>query len=257
MLAFGLPAVLTAVAFAVDVSTLMRAKVSLQNALDAREPCIFASRRHRGFAQGRLRPLLPDQCRRPQRVEERRSDAYRGKGPQLHPDKGCRHGGRQFELRLPVRQRQAHHRRCRRRRIDQSARSRASARQYRVDGQQRSHRRIADGGDGPDRYARSGEVADAQRTCRGGAVRHRRQRQGRGLRSGLDRHGRQIAEQWRQFPLGRRQARQPYGPVQAIGRRMERLRRSAARNQQCFRHFARPKQTGHPVRTLFRAGRSR
>ncbi|MER8907366.1 pilus assembly protein [Mesorhizobium sp. M0854] len=35
MLAFGLPAVLTAVAFAVDVSTLMRAKVSLQNALDA------------------------------------------------------------------------------------------------------------------------------------------------------------------------------------------------------------------------------
>jgi Flp pilus assembly protein TadG len=35
MLALGVPAILTAVAFATDVSTLMKAKSNLQNALDA------------------------------------------------------------------------------------------------------------------------------------------------------------------------------------------------------------------------------
>ena len=35
LMALGLPAILSAVAFAVDVSTIMRAKSNLQNALDA------------------------------------------------------------------------------------------------------------------------------------------------------------------------------------------------------------------------------
>ncbi|MBZ9747716.1 Tad domain-containing protein [Mesorhizobium sp. CO1-1-7] len=82
MLGLAIPAILAAVGFAVDVTSLMRAKVNLQNSLDG---AILASSHLRTVRQTaeRAATLLRSQHRKSHRALESKRHLRRRQGPQL------------------------------------------------------------------------------------------------------------------------------------------------------------------------------
>ncbi|MER9066968.1 pilus assembly protein [Mesorhizobium sp. M0902] len=257
MLAFGLPAVLTAVAFAVDVSTLMRAKVSLQNALDAANLAsshlgdIEASRKDvfdRYFqtnvaghselrnAEATLtveRGLNYIQTKAVAMADVNLNFAFLfGNDKRITVDAGAVESTNQLEVVLV---------------LDNTG---SMASNDRIGALRTAATALIDMLEAAKSPTRSVRVAVVP------------------FVTAVNVKGEDYDPAWidmagkspnngANFPLVGGKRVNHMDLFKQLGVEWRGCVESAARNQQCFRHFARPKQTGHPVRTLFRAGRSR
>ena len=205
MLALGVPAMLSAVALAVDVSTLMKAKGSLQNALDAAN---LASS-HLGDAEASRNDVFNRYFQANVATHGELSNAR----ATLTVDKGINYittkatASADVNLNFAFLFGNERH-------IAVDAAAMESNNQLEVvlvldntgsmAGARISALRQAD--EIPAGQSGGDPVADAQGSCLACSVRHRGQRRWRRIRSVLDRQGRQVVDQRRQFSGGQGQA---------------------------------------------------